>query len=698
MGKINQSILLLALSVMIFSSCRRSLDTGWDTRFLAPMVEGELTIADLVPDSLTVIENDESITLVYQTDLLDYDLTEEAIEIPDTSVKFFVSLDSLVLEDETISVPISLGQICEGLGIYGLYIIAANGTSIPVDPLTGLTVPPYPIDATTLFETATFKHGYLKIQIANGLPIDLTDVKFKLTNEDDDALIVEHTFTLIPAVGVPVDTVIDLTGMTVDGHMNVEIESFSTPGSVDPVLIDTSDFIQVTMSAYDMELQEAIAIFPDQNLVNNANDVVYDMNGPEFTSMTIDTGYVVIYVANTIEDTIHIDYKLPYAIDEFGNSVHIVTTVPPGTEASPTIVDTPYPINGYTIDLRGSNGNSVNTFYQEFSAAIHYTGVPVYISLDDSITVIYGLENIKPSELHGYLGLYDIAIADTTAGIDVFGQFTDGVVDFGEMQVDLEIENGMGAGGNVIVNSLGARNTETGEVVMLDCPTVIGVPTSINRAVENPYVPGYTTISLNTDNSNIDKLLEIFPDQLFYDVVIHVNPNGNEYNYQDFVINTSKLNIGLNLNMPLAFFASNLTLEDEFDVSVDASSGTDGIGDIDLALYAENTFPLEAIIEIKFKDDFGNVLDSIDFNGQGIAAAVLSDDCRVHEETDTEIHQIVDGALKDAIINSTKAVITIKFNTASIPTCSDIVKIYSDYKMSFQLVGDVNYTFSTSDF
>lgn len=62
------------------------------------------------------------------------------------------------------------------------------------------------------------------------------------------------------------------------------------------------------------------------------------------------------------------------------------------------------------------------------------------------------------------------------------------------------------------------------------------------------------------------------------------------------------------------------------------------------------------------------------------------------------MHQVVDGALKDAILNASNAIATIKFNTASIPDCSDIVKIYSDYAMKIQLVGDINYTFSTADF
>ena len=68
-----KGILLLLLAVSVFSACRRSLDTGWDTRYLSPILTGELTIRDLVPDSVTVVNADESVTLVYQTELLNYD-------------------------------------------------------------------------------------------------------------------------------------------------------------------------------------------------------------------------------------------------------------------------------------------------------------------------------------------------------------------------------------------------------------------------------------------------------------------------------------------------------------------------------------------------------------------------------------------------------------------------------------------------
>ena len=695
MNKHYKGLLLLICVILIITSCKRNLETGWDTRYLTPIVTGELTIYDLVPDTLAVFEADESVTLVYKSELLDYDLTEEAIEIPDTAVEVYVSLDSLTLEDQELEVSISLGQIAIDLGFpIGTLIILSNGDSAILDPLSGLSTDPTPIDATSFFETATFSAGFLKVSIANGLPVDLDTVVLKLTNFTDGALILQDTFFSVPAAGVPVEIIKDLTGMTVEGNMMAQILNFNTPGSGgDSVFIDTSDAIFIEFTAYDMELLEATAVFPEQNLINNANDVVYDMGGPEFTMMGIESGHVVVYVVNSINDTIEIIYDIPGAIGPDGNSVHIVSKVAPNDT-----LDEPFDLHGYTIDLRGSDGSSVNTFFQALSASINYTGVATHITLADSLRVIYGLEDIVPNELRGYLGQYDVVVSDTTDGISVFDQFTDGVVEFGQINVDLEIANGLGAGGDVVVNSLGAMNTETGQVVYLECSEVIGQNIDIARAVDNPYAPGYTTISLNSDNSNINDLLEIFPDKLFYDVIMHVNPDGNVFNYQDFVISTSKLNISLNLNMPLEFFASDLTLENEFDVTLDASSGTDGVGNIDLTLFADNTFPLEATINIVFLDEFGTKLDSLNFGGNKINPGILAADCRVHEAATTDIHQIVDGTLKDAILNSTKAIATIKFNTASIPDCSEIVKIYSDYAMKIQLVGDINYTFSTADF
>ena len=74
----------------------------WDVAILTPLVQGELSIVDLLPDSITQINSDESVTLVFRENLLSYNFAEENISIPDTIVETFVSLDSLQLSDRTI--------------------------------------------------------------------------------------------------------------------------------------------------------------------------------------------------------------------------------------------------------------------------------------------------------------------------------------------------------------------------------------------------------------------------------------------------------------------------------------------------------------------------------------------------------------------------------------------------------------------
>ena len=47
------------------------------------------------------------------------------------------------------------------------------------------------------------------------------------------------------------------------------------------------------------------------------------MGGPEFTQMKIKSGEVTMYVINTIQDSIHIEYSIPGATDQYGVPVYI---------------------------------------------------------------------------------------------------------------------------------------------------------------------------------------------------------------------------------------------------------------------------------------------------------------------------------------------------------------------------------------
>ncbi|MBC8047754.1 MAG: hypothetical protein H7Y00_13235 [Fimbriimonadaceae bacterium] len=695
------------LSLSIFStSCKKGFDTGWETDIITPILHGTLTIDDLLPDSIREVNADNSVDLVYQNTIFDLKITD-LVDVPDTTVSVTVNLDSLSITDKTVTETISLGEIATSLAASGDFtgtlIILANGSELVIDPLTGLASGTDSIDATSFFETATFEVGYLDILIKNDLPIAITNIEFQLRNSSDGALIAEDTYPLIEPGEFELNTY-SLAGLSVDGMLLAEIINFDSPGSApDAVLIDTSDNVLIQLTAHDMELFSATAIFPPQNLVNKQNEVEYLMGvgGPEITEMTLDSGTVFISVINTIEDTIHVTYSLPYATSPTGEPVSFETVCDPAPAGGFTTKVQEYNLSGYHVDLRGQNGNKANTFYQEFSASIDSTGEVRTLSLNDSIVVEYGLVNIKPLEVKGYIGSYHEEYSDNAnLGFNVLDFIDDGEIHFDDVNVTLTVTNGVGVDARFVINNLIASNSTSGETIALEAAGVIGVPIQVERAIENPFIEGLTQFTLNNSNSNILDLLEIFPDAMSYDISLDINPEGNIYNYQDFVLPDSKTTLTLDLELPLNVLADNVTLIDTFDIDINTdeeSDQIDNIQSIELTLLAENSFPLSTSIEIIFFDDFGFAVDTLNFDGSVIEGGELNASCKVEEPKQTNITVLFTGERINTLLEAKEAKVTAVFNTPTDTPCGETVKIYSNYKLEMHLTGHMNYIFSTNN-
>lgn len=706
-AKITRVPALFIFLIISAISCNKGFDTGWETDLLTPILHGELTIDNLVPDSIKEVNEDNSVDLVFQNTIFDLSITD-LVEVPDTTVSATINIDSVKIDDKNMSQTISLGQIAEALqadgNILGTIIILANGSNLAIDPISGLSSGEQIIDATSFFETATFEAGYLDIIIKNDLPIEITDITFQLKNTSDGALIVEDVYpSILP--GSFVSETYDLAGKTVDGLLAAEITSFNSPGSGGAeVFIDTSDNVLLQLVAHDMELYEATAIFPAQNLVNTSSEVEYFMGegGPEITEMTLKSGNVVINVVNTIEDSISITYSLPYATSSTGEPVYFETVCPPAPPGGSITVSEDFPLAGYSVDLGGIDGNKANTFYQIFTATLDSSGEVRTLSKDDSIVVVYGLEDIVPLTLKGYVGTYHQEYSDNTSlGFNIVEFLDEGEIHFNDVNVNLTVTNGVGIDARFTINNLSATNTLTGEVLDLNAPGFIGVPIQVERAVENPFIPGETVIQLNNSNSNILDLLEMFPDKMSYDVDLDINPDGNIYNYQDFLLEDSRTQLTLDLELPLDILAENVTLRDTFDIDITTDEDQDAmiedVQSLELTLIAENQFPLSAGIKIHFFDEFGALIDSVDFASTGVQAGILNPSCKVEEPKESILTAEFTGERINNILNAKNAEVIAVFNTPETTSCGETVKIYNFYKLNLNLTAHLNYNFSTKD-
>jgi hypothetical protein len=366
--------------------------------------------------------------------------------------------------------------------------------------------------------------------------------------------------------------------------------------------------------------------------------------------------------------------------------------VPPAPPDGSVIIDETFPLEGYNVDLRGQSGVQYNTFYNEFIARIDSTGEVVTISKEDSIQVIYGLQNIVPQELKGYFGQTDISESDTIGNLGLFDKIAEGSINLEDGTVNLVIANGVGIEGDVVIKKLTAWNSRTGQKVDLSAPDYINVPVPVQRAYDNPFTIGYTNFALTPANSNILDLIEVFPDRLIYELDLEVNPDGNNYNYQDFLNAESRIDLFLDLEIPLEFVANSLTLVDEYDSGLNAIENKQDIKEGTFTLFIDNGFPFEAGIKLDFLNMIDEVLASVDLAAPPIVAGELNADCRVTVPAYSERSVYISPELMQEILDADKVRITAIFDTQSAAGCNEAVKVYSDYALHFQLSADFEYT------
>jgi hypothetical protein len=255
---------------------------------------------------------------------------------------------------------------------------------------------------------------------------------------------------------------------------------------------------------------------------------------------------------------------------------------------------------------------------------------------------------------------------------------------------DLKLENPIGMDARVYINNLASINTRTGNSINL-ANSIIGSPININRASESgPTVyPTYANFPLTTSNSNIKPMMENLPNKFGYSLQIITNPLGNVSGSNDFIYADKLLKATMSMEIPLSLIATNLTLEDTLDLNIQGNEGSQNIHSGTLTLYAKNGFPFDASIQLYMLDENNNVSDSLYTTTNTISQALLNSNLRVIAKKPTKLVTPVSESKMKLLYNTKKVKLKVKFNTAS---QSQYIKIYSDYSIDIQLIGDINYT------
>lgn len=683
--------LLFLIIFVVTLGCKRQLERPtWEVDVLAPLIKSSISIKSLVADSTYKLDTDSSVILVFKQSLDSFSLKG----LDEFKIKPFynkIKLSSLKLNTDTITQFLTLGQIARQLlassdqqmQIVGVGILLNQGKRINIPDFNNITAAAVPFNVTEWFKYAIIRKGNLNLSITNKLPITVSSIQFDLTNKTlEPRLVLSTNFINIRPNETKSESV-PLDNKKVEGNLEVAIQDLDLTGG-NNILIDTNAALKIQVVITDIELEEADAIFPAQNVVTDTVEVPITLvNGIEAKEAILEKGIVRINVLSTIQDSLFYTYKIPNAITPQGTPFIIVGKVPPSKGGIATKYEYVADFSGFKLDMRGGPGrDTVNAFYSNFVAAIRYSGKPVFLSLvKDSLEISITMENLKPSYLRGYIK--QDTILEATSNIDLFRSIRADAIDFKKISLKLDVKNSFGVTVDIIPEFLKSFNA-TGQSATLEDPLLIGVERGISAATDNPLKPA--TLHLKT--ANAAPLFNLIPQRVAYRMRIKTGrelfPGGPKF-YNDFVYNTSSIAPTITIEAPLNFSAKKIVLQDTISLSNDFKNQvTSG----KFTMIVKNGFPLKILINLKFIDELGKI-KSLLLAPLPIAEGLVdATSLKVTSMTDSKINYVLTADMMKNISMSNRLIIEAQFDTQ--PESTQI-KIYDYYKLDVKIVGDINY-------
>ena len=681
---------ILLAAAFLFAGCKYKLKDrpNWDTEVIVPLAYSNVTLDNLLTDStLTQTNSDLSVDLIYRDTLLNFQLSDY-LEVPDTNLAFTVNLQTLALSTGEISQRIWMDTLLMQLGFpFPQLLDGTCNVTYTVGPDTIANSDTVAIDASQFFESAYLTDGKIVTTIDNRSPLDIEDMIFELRIKRTGAVVVRDTIDSIPAGTFYSDTTF-IGNNYVEAEMEGELVSAIIPfHDYNTICWDFArQWVDIEIELIDLLASEATAVFPEQTVIDDPSNVRYDFGDDiAITKLRINSGSLIIRAISTIQNPLDFSYALPTTLKD-GQSVLVEASLAAAPDSmTPSVYDTIYNLAGYYVDL-SLNGDSVNLFPQHLLGNLVYTGDTVKITLNDSIRIEYGLVDIIPEYIEGYIGQDTIAVNETQI-LDIFNRFKGGTLDVIEPEVAFTFINSLGVDGEMHVNTIRGTNSRNGNAIDLNATPLSGPVTIAGARLPNVGQQVSTSIAIDRANSNIRQFISNMPDQFDFDIELFANKNGSPFLLNNFATFDSKILALLDMKVPLYGISENLTLEDTFAVNLQDAGLPEEILSATIDLIIENDFPFETNVQLYFLKDNNQTVDSLFASGAlAIPAGVVDGNGVVQ----TPGKATLTSSFTNARVTTLKNQVTqarARFSISTKPA-NTAVRLYSNYGIDLRLVGE----------
>lgn len=308
------------------------------------------------------------------------------------------------------------------------------------------------------------------------------------------------------------------------------------------------------------------------------------------------------------------------------------------------------------------------------------------ISGSGNVGVNLTVQNIDFITASGDFGKQAINIGTGSIDLDVdFWDDVDGEYRFADPKIHVHLRNSVGVPFAINANITGYSSGGNTQNLNPDVLQPVNYPKTIADVLDTP---NEETITYDKTNSDIVDLMALPPsDRLDYFGNVNLNPNTVDIATQPNIIsNTSRIDADIEIEIPLEFTATNLTLKDTIDdIDIDDA---DKVMNAAVVITAKNGYPLDVTVEnIQLTDASYNVIDEIKDNEVIDAASVYTSGANIGVVDPNSIkevsHEIKLTQAQIANLNKTENIIinaVVSTQNGGIP-----VKLKGDYELKFTI-------------
>lgn len=311
-------------------------------------------------------------------------------------------------------------------------------------------------------------------------------------------------------------------------------------------------------------------------------------------------------------------------------------------------------------------------FDVHYAVEVYGEGDPDNLPYDMDLSISFADMEFKT--ILGSVKPRTLAYEEGEMDIDIFSTYKDGGIYFEQPEIKLDAKTSFGFDIHMLMHNLyGQRNDETVALEGFPYPwQAPAVPT------ENLGEINQVGFSLHPDNSNLSDFIQLYPDELHYDVAAVLVPEDDKSS--GFISYDSNFSMDVALWLPLEMRIVKYVLGDTLSFPI-----AEDLGDIDwleFKIDIKNGLPLSSELQIYFLDESDNVLmhlfDDVS-HSRIIDAAPVNEDGIVTGMNNFLKYVYIDQERLNQINAAENMVFSVRLQTSN---AGDIpVKIFSDYQM-----------------